>query len=154
MRGTGSRIFAKQYHAGVADFWGTMNTVNEEQRKNDPLFSVVGPNRVHPLADRPFRNGIRLSQSAEGPARSGGGQRQRPQRRKPDHESNCSIDKVTASKTAVEFDALEKALPMVVPEEARPALKLVPFEGRFNQEIVKVSGLRKGAYTLKIDQNG
>ena len=42
------REFAKQYNAGVADFWGTMNAVNEEQRKTDPLFSVVGPNRIHP----------------------------------------------------------------------------------------------------------
>ena len=66
---------------------------------------------------------------------------------------NCKIDKVIASSMGIEFDALENALPMVVPEEAKPALKLVPFEGQFNQEIVKVSGLKKGTYELKIDQS-
>ena len=74
-------------------------------------------------------------------------------KKKADTPVNCKIDKVTASKTQVEFDALENALPMVVPEEAKPALKLVPFEGQFNQEIVRVAGLKKGTYELKIDQS-
>jgi lysophospholipase L1-like esterase len=146
------REFAKQYHAGVADFWGTMNAVNEEQRKTDPLFSVVGPNRVHPgpighfvmaYAFLKAQNVPQVVATVSVNAR----------KKKADHELNCKIDKVTASKTEVEFDAIENALPMVVPEEAKPALKLVPFEGQFNQEIVKVAGLKKGTYELKIDQS-
>jgi lysophospholipase L1-like esterase len=146
------REFAKQYHAGVADFWGTMNTVNEEQRKTDPLFSVVGPNRVHPGPIGHFVMAYAFLKAQNVP-RAVATVSVNARKKKADHEVNCKIDKVAASKTQVEFDALENALPMVVPDEAKPALKLVPFEGQFNQEIVKVAGLKKGTYELKIDQS-
>ncbi len=145
------REFAKEYHAGVADFWGTMNTVNEEQRKTDPLFSVVGPNRVHPGPIGHFVMAYAFLK-AQGVPREVATVSVNARKKKADHETNCKIDQVVASKVSVEFDALENALPMVVPDEAKPALKLVPFEGQFNQEIVKVSGLKKGDYELKIDQ--
>ncbi len=51
----------------------------------------------------------------------------------------------------MEFDALEKALPFVAPEEAAAALKLVPFVQDLNQETLLVTGLGKGRYELKID---
>jgi lysophospholipase L1-like esterase len=145
------RDFAKEYHAGVADFWGTMNSVNEEQRKSDPLFSVVGPNRVHPGPIGHFVMAYAFLKAQDLP-REVATISVDARKKKADHEENCKIDKVVAGKTGIEFDALENALPMVVPEEAKPALKLVPFEGQFNQEIVKVSGLKKGSYELKIDK--
>jgi lysophospholipase L1-like esterase len=146
------REFAKEYHAGVADFWGTMNAVNEEQRKTDPLFSVVGPNRIHPGPIGHFVMAYAFLKAQNVPHEVATIS-VNAHKKAADHEMNCKIDKVIASKTGVEFDALEGALPMVVPEEAKPALKLVPFEGQFNQEVVKVSGLKKGNYELKIDQN-
>jgi lysophospholipase L1-like esterase len=144
------REFAKQYHTGIADFWGTMNAVNEEQRKSDPLFSVVGPNRVHPGPIGHFVMAYAFLKAQSVP-REVATVSLNARKKKADGEVNCKIDKVVAGKGRVEFDALENALPMVVPDEAKPALKLVPFEGQFNQEIVKVAGLKKGTYELKID---
>lgn len=146
------REFAKQYHAGVADFWGAMNAVNEEQRKSDPLFSVVGPNRVHPGPVGHFVMAYAFLKAQNVP-REVATVSVNARRKKADHEVNCKIEKVVASKGRVEFDALENALPMVMPDEAKPALKLVPFEGQFNQEIVQVAGLKKGEYELKIDES-
>jgi lysophospholipase L1-like esterase len=145
------RDFAKQYHAGVADFYGTMNTVNEEQRKSDPLFSVVGPNRVHPGPIGHFVMAYAFLK-AENMPREVATISVNARKKKAEHEVNCKIDKVATTKGQLEFDALENALPFVVPDEAKPALKLVPFEGQFNQEIVKVAGLKKGTYEVKIDQ--
>ncbi len=145
------RDFAKQYHAGVADFWGTMNAVNEEQRKTDPLFSVVGPNRVHPGPIGHFVMAYAFLKAQSVP-REVATVSVNAHKKKADHEVNCKIDKVVVSKGRLEFDALENALPMVVPDEAKPALRLVPFEGQFNQEIVKVAGLKQGNYDLQIDQ--
>jgi lysophospholipase L1-like esterase len=145
------REFAKQYHTGVADFYGTMNAVNEEQRKTDPLFSVVGPNRVHPGPIGHFVMAYAFLKAQNVP-REVATISVNARKKKADHEVNCKIDKVAASKGQVEFDALENALPFVVPDEAKPALKLVPFEGQFNQEIIKVVGLKKGNYEVKIDQ--
>ena len=145
------REFAKQYHAGVADFWGVMNSVNEEQRKTDPLFSVVGPNRVHPGPIGHFVMAYAFLKAQDAP-REVATVSVNARKKKAEHEVNCKIDKVAATKGQVEFDALENALPMVVPDDAKPALRLVPFEGQFNQEIVKVAGLKKGSYELKIDQ--
>ena len=51
----------------------------------------------------------------------------------------------------VEFDCLEKALPFVVPEEAKAALALVPFVQELDQEPLSVTGLAEGNYGLKID---
>jgi hypothetical protein len=146
------REFAKQCHAGVADFWGAMNTVNEEQRKSDPLFSVVGPNRVHPGPVGHFVMGYAFLKAQDVP-REVATVSVNARKKKADNEVNCKIEKIAAGKGRLEFDALENALPMVVPEEAKPALKLVPFEGQFNQEIVKVAGLKKGTYELKIDDS-
>jgi lysophospholipase L1-like esterase len=144
------RDFAKQYHAGVADFYGAMSAVNDEQRKTDPLFSVVGPNRIHPGPIGHFVMAYAFLKAQNMP-REVATVSVNAHKKKADQEVNCKIDKVIASKGRLEFDALENALPMVVPDEARPALKLVPFEGQFNQEIVKVDGLKKGTYELKID---
>jgi lysophospholipase L1-like esterase len=146
------REFAKRYHAGMADFWGTMNTVNEEQRKTDPLFSVVGPNRVHPGPVGHFVMAYAFLKAQNVP-REVATVSVNAHKKKADQEVNCKIDKIAAGKGRVEFDALETALPMVVPDEAKPALRLVPFEGQFNQEIVKVAGLKKGTYELKIDES-
>ncbi len=145
------REFAKQYHAGVADFYGTMNAVNEEQRKTDPLFSVVGPNRVHPGPIGHFVMAYAFLKAQNMP-REVAAVSVNARKKKTDHEVNCKIFGIVAGKGRVEFDALENALPMVVPDEAKAALKLVPFEGRFNQEIVKVQGLKKGEYEVKIDE--
>ncbi|HEY3839998.1 MAG TPA: SGNH/GDSL hydrolase family protein [Bryobacteraceae bacterium] len=146
------RDFAKQFHAGVADFYGTMNTVNDEQRKTDPLFSVVGPNRVHPGPIGHFVMAYAFLVAQDLP-REVATISVNAHKKKAEHEVNCKVEHIAAHKTGIEFDALENALPFVVPDEAKPALKLVPFEGRFNQEVVKVDGLKKGSYEFKIDQS-
>jgi serine phosphatase RsbU (regulator of sigma subunit) len=64
---------------------------------------------------------------------------------------NSEVRHIRKSSTGVEFDAFEKSLPMVVPEDATLALALVPFMSELNRETLTVSGLVKGEYVLKID---
>jgi lysophospholipase L1-like esterase len=144
------REFAKQYHTGLVDFWGEMNAVNAEQRKKDPLFSIVGPNRVHPGPVGHFVMAYAFLK-AQGLAGDVAVVGVSAKKKAADHAENCKIEKVQASKTGVEFDALENALPLVVPDEAKPALPLVPFEDQFNREMLRVDGLKKGKYKLTID---
>jgi hypothetical protein len=51
----------------------------------------------------------------------------------------------------VSFTCTEKALPFVVPAEAKPALALVPFMRELNEEKLVVIGLAAGDYELTID---
>ena len=144
------RQFSEQYHTGLVDFWGGMNAVNAEQRKTDPLYSVVGPNRVHPDAVGHFVMAY-LFLKAQNLPREVAVIGVDARKKKAVAPVNCRVDNIKAAKNKIEFDALENSLPLVVPEEARPALKAVPFMKDFDQEILAVHKLKKGSYELAID---
>jgi hypothetical protein len=65
--------------------------------------------------------------------------------------ANSNVSHIKKNAAGVEFDALEKSLPFVVPDNAKPALDLVPFMQDLNQETLTVEGLGRDSYTLKID---
>lgn len=66
-------------------------------------------------------------------------------------EDNALVTNVHVTPEGVEFDVLANALPVVLPQEARAALALVPFEDEFNQETLAVQGLPPGLFRLSID---
>lgn len=63
---------------------------------------------------------------------------------------NCDITNLNASEDKVSFDILEASLPFVVPQDAQYVLKHIPFQDKFNRQMLKISGL-SGKYSLKID---
>ncbi len=140
--------WAKENGAGVADFWTYMNQINAQERKKDPMFTIVGPDRVHPGPVGHFVMGYVLLK-AQGVPRDVA--RVVVDGKKAGQSVNAKVDAVKKSKTGVEFDALENALPFVAPEEAKAALAMVPFDAEMNQEILQVKGLKKGKYALTID---
>lgn len=77
------------------------------------------------------------------------------------YEENCEISRLARVDGGVSFDYLAKALPYPCDSisengwgnihSQRDAMNLVPFMEEFNQETLKVTGLRAGNYLLSID---
>ena len=142
--------WATEYHTGLVKFQEEMNAVTTREQAQDPTFTIVGPDRVHPGAIGHFvmaytflkaqgmpRDVARIGIDAKkGTAADG---------------SNCEITDIKTAPDGVEFDCLEKALPFVPTQETRPALALVPFDQELNQEPLIVAGLKLGQYALRID---
>lgn len=144
------RGWAKEYRTGLVDFDRGMNAINAREQQNNPSFTVVGPDRVHPGPIGHFVMGYLFLRAQGLPkvvatigvdARVG----------RASGAANCMIDGVKAGPAGVSFTCTEKALPLVVPDEAKPALALVPFLRELNEEKLIVSGLAGGTYELRID---
>ena len=142
------RKMAADYGAGVVDFWGAMNEVNAREQKRDPLFTIVGADRVHPGPVGHFVMAYTMLK-AQGMPREVA--EIVVKGKKAGASKNARVDGVKKSEAGVEFDALEGALPVVVPEAAQPALELVPFAAEMNQELVVVTNLKRGKYGVRID---
>lgn len=146
------RGWSKQYKTGLVDFDRAMNEINAREQKKDPTFTIVGPDRVHPGPIGHFVMGYIFLKAQGVPsvvatigidAKKG----------KASGAVNCSIADVKAGPTNVNFDCTEKALPLVVPDDAKAALALVPFMKELNEEKLVITGLAAGNYELKIDGN-
>ncbi len=63
----------------------------------------------------------------------------------------CKVDAVKAEGGKIEFDRLDERLPFPIPDEARAVLSFYPAILDLSQYMLKVTGLKAGNYTLKID---
>ncbi|MEA3212330.1 MAG: hypothetical protein QOE70_5387 [Chthoniobacter sp.] len=142
--------WSKEYHTGLVKFWEVMKAINEREQSRDPAFTIVGPDRVHPGGVGHFVMAYTLLK-AQGMPREVARIAIDVRQAKASAAVNCEIDSIKVAAGGVEFDCLEKALPLVVPPEAKPALALVPFMQELNQEPLIVAGLADGRYELKID---
>ena len=144
------RGWSRQYQTGLVDFDRAMNVINLREQQKDPSFTIVGPDRVHPGPVGHFVMGyifLKAQGLAGVVAKIGVDAKQG----RTSGAVNCVIEGVKAGPAGVNFTCTEKALPLVVPEEARPALALVPFQREFNEEKLVVTGLAAGNYELRID---
>jgi lysophospholipase L1-like esterase len=142
--------WANDYHAGTVNFYGEMNEVNEREQKKDPAYTLVGKDRIHPGPVGHFVMAYTFLKAQNMPREVAVLKIDAKKARAVDSK-NAEILKVQKTASGVEFDALEKSLPFVVPDAAKAALDLVPFMSELNQETLAVAGLAKGKYSLKID---
>ena len=151
---------AKKNNWGIVDFFHPMRSINLEQQKRDTMFSLTPNDRIHPdndghmvmaylflktqgLANHPVAN-VEVNAKNLKVVKSG----------------NCRITKMTGNADSVSFYYLAQSLPYPLDTLPRgwgnrksqsEALKLVPFNDEFNQEMLKVKGLKDGNYKLMID---
>ena len=141
---------AKQFDLPVIDVHSAMNAVNEAAQRDDPKFTLVGRDRVHPGSLGHMVIAYVMLMAQEMPslvsktvvaADSS----------KVTEQVNAKVTQLKISPTELSFDCLESALPFPLPAGAQGVLKLVPFQKNLNQELLKVTGLADGKYTLTID---
>lgn len=144
------RELAAKYNGEVVDFHGPMTAFNLERQKNDPAFTIVGPDRVHPGAPGHLLMAWLFLKAQGAPALVS---KVTVDASKGDvtEAANATVSGLAKKGDGVAFTVLEKALPFPVEEAAKPLLAQVPVERDLNQEVVRVTGLTPGAYELLID---
>ena len=144
------KTLAAETGATVVDFHEPMTRLNAEVQRRDPKLTIVGPDRVHPgppghllmaylflRAQRVPGDVARLTIDAK--------------KKRVTAAVNGEASDVRRGKGELSFTWTEKALPFPVSTETAPALEWVPFVQDLNQEILQVTGLAAGHYTLSID---
>jgi len=63
----------------------------------------------------------------------------------------CKVEAIKAEGGSIEFDRLDERLPFPLADEARPVLPLCPAVLNLSQYMLKVTGLKDGNYTLKVN---
>lgn len=136
---------------GWIDMFHPLNQLTLQQRKTQPEFTMI-PDSVHPsppgqvvmacsmVGDMRLPrqvSSIRIIVRKNGKARpvvKGG-----------------KLSDLTMMEDAMQFTWLADSLPWVLPEEARPGVKLARLGQRFGNELLSVYGLPAGKYRLTID---
>ena len=146
---------------GFIDLNRPMLEINRREQMADSAFSLCGIDRIHPDNDGQMvmtylilkAQGLAGKKVAEISVNAN--------TLKAIHLDNCAVSDIHLENNVLAFHYMAKALPFpidTVPRHGwgnkktqRDALDLVPFIEEFNQEILKVSNLKKGAYQLLID---
>jgi lysophospholipase L1-like esterase len=144
------RKLAVEFNGSVVDINTPMTKLNNEWQRKDRSFAIVGPDRVHLnqvgglVAAYLFlkaQNVPSLVSSMNIDAAKGSVVSQ----------ENCQISNVVKGADGISFECKESALPFPVRAAAQQALFVVPFTNDLNREMLTVSSLPPGGYTLLID---
>ncbi|MCY2988725.1 MAG: SGNH/GDSL hydrolase family protein [Planctomycetota bacterium] len=144
------RELAAKHNGTVVDFHGSMTALNLVQQKQDPKWTIVGGDRVHPGASGHLmmawlflktQGATPLVSKVTVDAAAG----------RATESVNAQVTAVGQANGGVTFTVLEKALPFPVDPAAKPLLELVPIETDLNQELLSVTGLADGRYEVRID---
>jgi len=143
---------AKKYQAPIVDFYSTMNSINRTMQLKDSTYTLIGNDRVHPgmpghlVMAFTFLTALHCDSLVSKLVVDA-------RKKKVNEKINCAVSHLKSDRKVVSFDLLTYSLPFPVFPAAKPALELVPFIQRLNQEILKVNNLSKGHYLLTIDKD-
>jgi len=141
---------AQKYGAAVVDFYTIMNEVNAHYQAEDPTFTVVGKDRVHPGEEGHLLMAYQFLKAQQLPA---------------------MVSEVVIDAADVEVDAVQnakvtylrrnnpgylyfsvKADALPFPVEGYDALDWVPLLQEFNREVLRVINLPAGSYRLTVGE--
>lgn len=129
------RELAEEYDAPLVDLYAAMNSINLKGQENDPTFTIVGPDRVHPGAPGHLIMAFEIIKSLL-PA---------------DHVSDTELRAEKKASELLTFEVLEPALPFPLDESLKPTLEFMPWCEAYNREMLSVKKLARGNYILMID---
>ena len=144
------RTLASERAIPVVDIFQVISDLTVREQANDPEFSLLAPDRIHPNATgsfviaNTFLHTLRAPQLVARVVLDAANL-------KPLLVENATLEGLSGGNDSISFTLLENALPFPsseIPEASRP---LVDFTRDFNQEILQVVGLKDGQYELTID---
>ncbi|WPQ61718.1 SGNH/GDSL hydrolase family protein [Chitinophaga sancti] len=151
---------AKKNNWPFVDFYHPMMAINQREQQKDSTFSLTPSDRIHPDNDGHmvmaylFLKAQGLDNKPVAVIHVDAVTKQVKQ------QTNCQISGVATTADGVSFGYLAQSLPYPLDTIPRgwgqlhkqsDALKVVPFNKEFNQEILQVSGLKAGKYNLLMD---
>ena len=140
---------ANQYDATVVDLNTPMKNIMDRELQNDSLFTIIGKDRVHPQTTGHFIMFHEILSTIESPSVVAQISIDLNQNNRI-KTKNCSVNELQVSNENIVFNCQENSLPFPFTKAFDTALSLVPFQKKFNQEILQVIGLDKGSYDLFI----
>jgi aryl-phospho-beta-D-glucosidase BglC (GH1 family)/lysophospholipase L1-like esterase len=139
---------AKKYKLQVIDYWTIMAQLNKQLQQKDPKATIVGNDRVHPGPVGNFVMAHQFLKSTSAPTSVSAIEIENGAVK---NSSYVVVKDLSVKDGTITFKAKEESLPFPMPQEAEPALALVPFAEELNKQSLKIGGLTEGSYTLTID---
>ena len=148
--GAAARRLAETYHAGWVDFNAPMEALNRTRQAEQPGFTIVGADRIHPgqtghlVMAYLFLKAQNVTPTVSElvlDGRAGAIVR----------HANCDVSNVRAENGTLTFTCQAAALPFPVDSATEKALELVPFTQDLNREMLTVTGLNGNRYEIVID---
>jgi len=155
------QLVAKKNHWEYVDFGAPMTAINLREQQADSAFTLQGSDRIHPTNDAQM---VMASIFLKAQGLSGkkiADIKINATSKKVETAENCAITRLVISQDKLEFTYLANSLPY--PLDTIPAgfgrqqkaqagaLKIIPFNNEFNQELLHVKGLLAKSYRLNID---
>lgn len=144
---------AKKYKLPTVDYWTIMTQINREMQKKDSLFTITGPDRVHPASAGHLVMAYQFLKSEGAPRYVSKIVVDKTTKKSSGKSLNCEIKSITRRKNGVSFVARENALPFPFSANQQKGLELVPFVNDLNVELLQVHDLNPGQYQLAIDDS-
>ncbi|AUP80546.1 SGNH/GDSL hydrolase family protein [Flavivirga eckloniae] len=143
------RKLAKKYNAPLVDFHPLMSEINAKGQERDSTFTIIGHDRVHPGDVGHFIMASEIIKTIY-PPDVVSKIHINAKENTITQSVNCDVT-IIANPSKLKFHVLEKSLPFPVASKYDDALDLISFPENFNKQIIKVDGLKKRSYRLKID---
>ncbi|OJV32762.1 MAG: hypothetical protein BGO29_01360 [Bacteroidales bacterium 36-12] len=155
------RKAAEKHGWQFLDLNETMSDINATFQKQDSTFTLCGNDRIHPDNDGHMVMAY-LILKAQGFVGNKVADIEIDANKKGSiiKSDNCEISDVTQNSKELSFTYLANALPYPIDTVARgwgakksqsKALKYISFMEEMNQELLKIIGMKKGSYSLTID---
>jgi len=142
----------KKYNLPVVDYYTIMNRINTEIQKTNPSATLTGADRIHPGETGHLIMAYQFLKTEKVPEHVSKIVIDAQKLQIKSESENCKIGDLLKKDNTLEFRVDEKALPFPLIKEQQEAVKLVPFVSELNVELLKITGLPKGNYSLKIDE--
>ena len=140
---------SKKYDIPVVDQWKKLLELNGHIQKEDSTYSIIGQDRVHPGFEGGFAMAYFFLEKFNEPGIvSVTNINCRTEKYK---VQNAVLSDLNVEDSYCSFKLLEKSLPFPVDSLLKNVIKYIPFQERFNKEILKVRNLKEGNYELIID---
>jgi GDSL-like Lipase/Acylhydrolase family len=147
-----AKKLATKYNALLVDFYSVMNRINHEKQLKDSTYTLIGNDRVHPgmpghlVMAYTFLTALHADSLVSKITVDANP-------KKVIDAIHCQIKNLELDQNKLSFDVLSYSLPFPIPTEAKPALELVPFTQKLNQELLSVKNLKSGKYLLMMDKD-
>jgi lysophospholipase L1-like esterase len=150
--GRGAEIvttIAMSSKAGLVDFHGPMTAITLDRQRQDPTFSMIGPDRVHPASPGHLvmawlflkAQGVpSLVSRTEIDAKS-----------RSVKAENATISGTVVSEREITFTLAGACLPFPITDDARSALAYASIENDLDREELRVTNLADGTWQVEID---
>ncbi|MFA6962700.1 MAG: SGNH/GDSL hydrolase family protein [Opitutaceae bacterium] len=135
----------------LIDLHGPLTALNTRLQQDDPAFTLIGPDRVHPTAPGHLLMAYHILKAQSAPADVARVTLAADTLQITETHNAAVTALARPAADRLTFTVHARALPFPIDPAARPALDWVPFLDDLNREILRITGLAPGDWTLAVD---